>query len=257
MINDALDIKSALEYYILAGVDETVGDDPFNLSVEKEKKDATLGKTVRRATTDLAQDTVDASKTAREICDKANSLEELREAVDKFEGCSLKLTAANTVFGDGNKQARVMLIGEAPGAEEDREGLPFVGRSGKLLDKMMAAIGLDRDSYYITNILPWRPPGNRTPLISEVAVCLPFLKKQIDLISPDVIFILGGSAANSLLDNAEPISKLRGKWLEYKASNGKKIEVLASFHPAYLLRNPAQKAKAWADLLRLSKKLVQ
>lgn len=150
-----------------------------------------------------------------------------------------------------------MLVGEAPGADEDRIGLPFVGRSGQLLDKMLKAVNVDRTSCYITNVLPWRPPGNRTPTDGEIAVCLPFLKRQIELINPEVIVVLGGSAANALLDNEEPISRLRGKWLEYRKSDGKTVPVLASFHPAYLLRNAAQKAKAWTDLLRMQQKIMQ
>ena len=184
-------------------------------------------------------------------------MEELREMVEKFEGCALKLTANKTVFGGGNPKAKIMIVGEAPGADEDRIGLPFVGRSGQLLDKMLKAVNVDRTSCYITNVLPWRPPGNRTPTDGEIAVCLPFLKRQIELINPEVIVVLGGSAANALLDNEEPISRLRGKWLEYRKSDGKTVPVLASFHPAYLLRNAAQKAKAWTDLLRMQQKIMQ
>ena len=203
----------------------------------------------------MAQVTNSACQNAKDLCASITSLEELREAVENFEGCALKLTAAHTVFGGGNPQSKIMFIGEAPGADEDRIGIPFVGRSGHLLDKMLASIGLDRENCYICNILPWRPPGNRTPLDSEVAVCLPFLKKQIDIISPDYIITLGGSAANALLDINESISHLRGKWMEYQKSDGKTAKVLASFHPAYLLRSPGQKAKSWADFLRLYKEI--
>jgi DNA polymerase len=195
-----------------------------------------------------------ACKNARDICERSQNLEELKAAVEKFEGCSLKLTSNKTVFGSGNPNSKLMIIGEAPGADEDRIGEPFVGRSGQLLDKMLKSIGIDRNGSYITNVLPWRPPGNRTPTDAEVAVCIPFLKRQIELIKPEIILVLGGSAANSLLDNEEPISRLRGKWLEYRTPKGEKIDLLASFHPAYLLRNPAQKSKVWADLLQLSKK---
>jgi len=261
------DIKSVLEYYILAGVDETVDEIPFTLTSETVKavvapltmpKKQTISSTtnIRQATTELAQETASAYKSAREVCEQAHTLEELRKAVENFDGCALKLTAANMVFGDGNPNAKVVLIGEAPGADEDRCGIPFVGRSGQLLDKMMAAIGLDRSAYYITNILPWRPPGNRTPTTGEIAVCLPFLRRQLELINPDYILLLGGSSANALFDNQEPISKLRGRWLEYKKNNGKTAKALATFHPAYLLRNSGQKAKAWADMLKLHKEIV-
>lgn len=253
-----MNAKEILEWYLCAGVDETCGDIPFAPPPAGRvlpKVAAPAAAVARPATTGLAQNTNGACKNANDICARAGSLEELKAEVEKFDGCALKLTAAHTVFGDGNPQAKIVLIGEAPGADEDRIGIPFVGRSGQLLDKMMAAVGLDRTQYYICNILPWRPPGNRTPLDSEIAVCLPFLKRQIDLVDPDYIFILGGSAANAVLDTAETISKLRGHWYEYPKANGKTAKVLASFHPAYLLRTPGQKAKAWADLLRLSKEV--
>lgn len=269
----SINIKSALEFYLMAGVDETFGDNPFGVELSNPAaaasavvsrqapivfptaKKSSSDDNLRKATTDLAQATISACQNANEICAKIDNLADLRQAVENFDGCALKLTATHTVFGDGNPQARVILVGEAPGADEDRIGRPFVGRSGQLLDKMMAAIGFDRSLYYITNVLPWRPPGNRTPTSGEIAVCLPFLKKQIDLIDPDFILILGGSAANALLDNQEPISHLRGRWIDYEKSNGTKAQVLASFHPAYLLRNSAQKAKAWSDLLRLKKNI--
>ena len=180
-----------------------------------------------------------------------------KEIVNSFEGCALKFNAKSTVFGAGNTKAAVMIIGEAPGADEDRLGIPFVGRSGHLLDKMLLAVGLKREDVYITNVLPWRPPGNRTPTDAEVAVCLPFLKRQIEFIKPKVILLLGGSAANALLDNTDSISRLRGRWLEYFMSDKTPIAALASFHPAYLLRNSAQKAKSWSDFLRLLKKLKE
>lgn len=262
IMNDELNLKEILEWYLGAGVDETCSDVPFGLEKPEEKivaqKLAVARSSVaplRQATTELAQTTINACQSAKEICEKVTTLEELKVAIEAFEGCALKLTASHTVFGDGNPDAKIVFVGEAPGADEDRMGLPFVGRSGHLLDKILKAAGLERSECYICNILPWRPPGNRTPLDSEIAVCLPFLKKQIDLINPDIIFTLGGSAANALLDIAESISKLRGKWMEYKKSNGEKAQVLASFHPAYLLRNPGQKAKVWADVLRMKKNI--
>ena len=272
------DIKSLLEWYIEAGVTESCGSEAGLVTVQAESKptpsavpSATKGsavqndtilyqrapETARQAISNLAQATPEACKNARELCDKALSLEQLKEIVENFEGCALKFNAKNTVFGAGNDKARVMIIGEAPGADEDRIGKPFVGRSGHLLEKMLNAIGLNREEVYITNVLPWRPPGNRTPTDGEVAVCLPFLKKQIELIKPQIILLLGGSAANALLDNNEPISKLRGRWLEYTSTDKSKIATLASFHPAFLLRNSAQKGKAWVDFLRVLKKLKE
>lgn len=264
-MNENLSIKEILEWYVTAGVDEICGDVPFALvEPEREAKRPVIPvasatrpseNNLRPAMTELAQATVNACQSARELCLKAETLEELKTMVEGFEGCSLKLTANKTVFGYGSGQARLLLIGEAPGADEDRSGIPFVGRSGQLLEKMLKAIGFERNECFITNVLPWRPPGNRTPTDGEIAVCLPFLKKQIDLVAPQAIMILGGSAANALLDNGEPISKMRGKWLEYQKSDGEKIPVLASFHPAYLLRNSGQKAKAWVDMLRMKQKL--
>ena len=264
-MNTEMNIKELIEWYITAGVEEIAGDTPFVFAQEEisspilkndspsiSKQESNIFP--RQATTVLAQATQDARQNARELCKTAENLEDLQKLVKEFDGCSLKLTAKNTVFGDGNPTARIMLIGEAPGADEDQIGKPFVGRSGQLLDLMLKAIGLDRNQCYITNVLPWRPPGNRTPTDAEIAVCLPFLKRQIEIINPDYLFVLGGSAANALLDCNDSISKLRGHWLTYKTSAGKDIDVLASFHPAYLLRNPGQKAKVWSDLLRLSKK---
>ncbi|MBM3571644.1 MAG: uracil-DNA glycosylase, partial [Alphaproteobacteria bacterium] len=165
-------------------------------------------------------------------------------------------TATNLVFGDGNPQAGLMLIGEAPGADEDRQGLPFVGVSGQLLDRMLAAIGRDRRSAYITNILPWRPPGNRQPTPAEIALCLPFIQRHIELVAPRVMVLVGGTSAKALLGRAEGIMKLRGRWFEY-ASVGlaQPVAALATYHPAYLLRTPAQKREAWRDLLAVKKKI--
>lgn len=211
----------------------------------------------RPAMTDLAQDTLNACANASHSAAQASSLSELKEVLENFDGCALKLTASHTVFGEGNPQAKIMLIGEAPGADEDRMGIPFVGKSGKLLDEILNAAGFNRnEDCFIANVLPWRPPGNRTPTTAEVAVCLPFLKRQIELVNPKALVLLGGSSANALFDNQEPISKLRGKWWEYHLDNGTVIQSIATFHPAYLLRNPAQKAKIWADFLRLKKFLA-
>lgn len=248
--------KELLEWYLSAGVDAICGNEPFVASAKPQPVPVTpMPADARPAITDLAQMSLIACKNARDICEKASNLEELAAGVERFEGCALKLTANKTVFGDGDEHARIMFVGEAPGADEDRIGKPFVGRSGHLLDKMLAAIGVERSKCYITNILMWRPPGNRTPTGAEVAVCLPFLKRKIELISPDVIVALGAPAANALLDTEDPISRIRGKWLEYSPKPGVSVPLLPMFHPAYLLRNPAQKAKTWLDLIKLSKKL--
>jgi uracil-DNA glycosylase family 4 len=188
-------------------------------------------------------------QSAQSLAHGCATLQELRDAMALFEGCALKETATNLVFGDGNPGAAVMFIGEAPGADEDRQGLPFVGVSGQLLDRMMAAIGLDRGSAYITNILPWRPPGNRKPTADETTACLPFVARHIALVDPRVLVLVGGTAAAALLGTTEGITKLRGRWLVYRhQASGKSIDTMAIYHPAYLLRQPALKREAWHDL---------
>lgn len=184
---------------------------------------------------------------ARLAASSAATLDELRAILEGFDGCALKATASRLVFADGTPGAKLMLVGEAPGREEDLSGLPFVGRSGQLLDRMLAAIGHDRSNAYIANVIPWRPPGNRTPTPQETETCLPFIRRQIELAQPQVLVALGGAAAQSLFRAKEGIMKLRGRWLEYDAG-GRTIPAIATLHPAYLLRSPAQKALAWRDL---------
>ena len=197
-----------------------------------------------------------ALSSARDLARAAGNLEELKAALDAFEGCALKQHAMNLVFADGNPKARVMVIGEGPGAEEDRRGLPFVGVSGRLLDRMLAGIGLDRTSAYITNVLFWRPPGNRTPTGTEIAACLPFVERHIELVDPEVLLLAGGISAKTLLGRSEGILKLRGHWAHYQhAGMARPIPALASLHPAYLLRQPAQKRLAWRDFLALKEAL--
>ncbi|MEX2200876.1 MAG: uracil-DNA glycosylase [Dongiaceae bacterium] len=193
---------------------------------------------------------------AHTLARAARSLEELREALMAFDGCPLKDTATNLVFADGNPASRVMIVGEAPGADEDRAGKPFVGISGQLLDRMLAPIGLDRTSVYITNIIFWRPPGNRQPTTAEVAACLPFVERHIELANPDVLLLTGGASAKTLLARHEGITRLRGRWFLYESTDmSRPIPALPTFHPAYLLRDPAQKREVWRDLLALSEKL--
>jgi uracil-DNA glycosylase len=196
-----------------------------------------------------------AVQSAREAAKTAKTLEELRAALARFEGCALKTTAMNLVFDDGNPEARVMLVGEAPGAEEDREGLPFVGRSGKLLDRMLAAVGLDRTQVYIANIVPWRPPGNRTPTPQESAICLPFIRRQIELVNPDILVCLGKPSMQTLLGIKEGIRSVRGRWYDFDTGT-RSIKALVTFHPAYLLRSPLEKRHSWRDMLALKKALA-
>jgi DNA polymerase len=196
-----------------------------------------------------------AVTSAREAAKTAATLDELRETLLRFEGCALKTTAKQLVFADGNPRSKVMLVGEAPGAEEDREGLPFVGRSGKLLDQMLRAIGLDRTSVYIANIVPWRPPGNRTPTPQESAICLPFIKRQIELADPDILVCLGKPSMQTLLGIKEGIRSVRGRWYDFDTGT-RTIKALVTFHPAYLLRSPLEKRHAWRDMLALRKALT-
>jgi len=195
---------------------------------------------------DMGESTLAARETAR----AAPTLEALRAALESFDGCSLKLTAKSLVFADGNPAGRVMFVGEAPGREEDLQGLPFVGRSGQLLDRMLAAIGLTRDDVYIANVVPWRPPGNRTPTPEETALCRPFIERQIELADPDFLICLGGASAKELLGTTEGILRLRGQWHDFETGR-RRIRAMATLHPAYLLRQPLQKRLVWRDLLTL------
>ncbi len=196
---------------------------------------------------------------ARETARAAGTLAELDAAVRAFEGCPLKVTATNTVFADGVPGAAVMIVGEAPGADEDRQGKPFVGVSGQLLDRMLESVGLSRqDSVYITNILPWRPPGNRQPTQAEIAVCMPFVERHIELAAPQVLVLAGGTSAKTLLSRKEGIMRLRGRWFDWSPpGGGKTIPALATYHPAFLLRSPGQKSNSWKDLLSLKRHLQE
>jgi DNA polymerase len=196
-----------------------------------------------------------AMMAAREAARSAKNLEELRALLETFEGCMLRATATRLVFADGNPQARVMFVGEAPGRDEDIAGLPFVGRSGKLLDRMMAAIGLDRTQAYIANVVPWRPPGNRTPTPQETAICLPFIRRQIDLAGADILVCLGQPSTQTLLQTKEGITRTRGRWFKFDTGS-REIRALATYHPAFLLRSPLQKRLAWRDFLALKKALA-
>ncbi|MGC1467241.1 MAG: uracil-DNA glycosylase, partial [Pseudolabrys sp.] len=184
----------------------------------------------------------------------AGTLDELRAILERFDGCALKPSATQLVFADGNPEARLMVVGEAPGRDEDIEGLPFVGRSGKLLDRMLAAIGLDRSGVYIANVVPWRPPGNRTPTPQETQICLPFILRQIELVDPDILVCMGNPSTQTLLGTRDGITKTRGRWFTF--NTGKRdIRAMPTFHPAFLLRSPLQKRFAWRDFLAIRKAL--
>ncbi|AEH89777.1 phage SPO1 DNA polymerase-related protein [Mesorhizobium opportunistum WSM2075] len=282
--NSPTEIADILAFYASAGVDEALEDAPVNRFAEAaprpvERAPAPLpspreDKTPERP---AASSGLDASKVpdapvrtvsataavpdeaqaalARQMATSASTLEELRQHMAAFEGCNLKATAKNLVFADGNPQAAVMLVGEAPGRDEDIEGLPFVGRSGRLLDRMLAAIGLDRSSVYIANVIPWRPPGNRTPTPHETEICRPFIERQIELLNPKVLVNLGGPSAKTLLNTSEGILRLRGNWRAHTTASGVTIPAMPTLHPAYLLRTPAHKKLAWRDFLEVKAKL--
>lgn len=268
-------LRALLAFYLEAGVDAVIDEQPANRLVNAHNP-ATAADLKQPATTSesppvpprpaprtpaprtalAAPPAPDAAvMAAREAARRAQSLDALREMLERFDGCALKATATRLVFADGNPGARVMFVGEAPGREEDLEGRPFVGRSGKLLDRMMAAIGLDRRSVYIANIVPWRPPGNRTPTPQEAAICLPFTQRQIELADPDVLVCLGGPAAAALLGVRDGVLKARGRWFTYHTGT-REIRAIATLHPAYLLRQPIYKRLAWRDFLAIQRALA-
>ena len=249
----------ALDWHLAMGANEAIQETPVNRLGALEEVAAAKPRTEssRPSTRDMPSPPApnEAVANAATTAANANTLDELEKAVLAFEGCSLKHTAMNTVFARGRAASGLMLIGEAPGADEDRQGKPFVGASGQLLDKMMAAIGRKtEDQYYISNILPWRPPGNRKPTPVESATCLPFIKRHIELAKPKVIVLLGGTAVSALLDITDGITRVRGRWYTYLAGK-ETIPAMATFHPAYLLRQPQLKRQAWQDLLEIKLKL--
>jgi uracil-DNA glycosylase len=259
-------VAQLLAFYLEAGVDCALGDEPVDRLAEPEAIPAAAPAAVQmprvvpapalalsRNEAPPAPDAAIAS--AREAARTAPDLEALRQLMQKFEGCALKSTATQLVFADGNPKARIMFVGEAPGRDEDIEGLPFVGRSGKLLDRMIGAIGLDRTKVYIANVIPWRPPGNRTPTPQETQICLPFIQRQIELVDPDLLVTLGNPSTQTLLGTREGIMRTRGKWFDYDTGT-RMIRALPTFHPAYLLRSPAYKRFSWQDLRAIAKLLA-
>lgn len=296
-MNDLTESVAALRFLLDAGVDEAVGEEPIDWTQLASRRTAAVqqnGPAPGQATAAPAArgdaqarlpaaasesrpvlpggsasllpgaplGAAEAGESARAAAGAASSLEELRAAIAAFEGCALKHTAMNLVFADGNPAARIMLVGEAPGEQEDRQGKPFVGPAGALLDRMLACIGLERTAedpakaVYITNVLPWRPPGNRSPTDGEVAACLPFVQRHISLVKPDILVFLGGISTKSLLARSEGITRLRGRWFDFQAPGmSKALPALPMLHPAYLLRNPVAKRDAWRDLLTLKARL--
>jgi uracil-DNA glycosylase len=273
MSQDRAALEALVEFYVEAGVDVALDETPHDRFAESAHERAPA-----RAPDSIATATIlparlppatasrpaftasasadDAALAARAKAREAGTLDELKALLTSFEGCALKQTAKNLCFADGNPEAAVMFVGEAPGAEEDRAGLPFVGHSGQLLDRMLMAIGLDRTKVYIANLVPWRPPGNRTPTPQEAAICRPFIDRQIELCDPDVIVCLGAPSAQALLGIKEGILRSRGKWFTYDTGT-RTVKALATLHPAYLLRQPLQKRLAWRDFRALKKALLE
>ena len=267
-------LAQLLKWYIESGVDEALGHDPIDHLAPKPVPPARQAATVppapgpeasaggMNAATDRGGSAElvsreEITRSARAAAANAASLRELRDALAAFEGCALKKTAKNLVFADGSPEGPLMFIGEAPGGQEDRQGVPFVGPAGKLLDLMLESIGLSRDQAYVTNILPWRPPGNRSPTDAEIAACLPFVKRHIELVAPKVLILVGGTAAKTLLDKTQGIMRLRGHWYSYVSPQlDSPIDTRAILHPAYLLRTPAQKRETWLDLLEIKHRLL-
>ena len=270
-------LLDALKWQIEAGADEAIGERPLDRTAKSDgaaaapasaRPGATAGglaesaayptpappaqaaaAPVSRPAASLTS-TGEAQASAQRLAATARSIPEIRAALEAFEGCPLKATATNLCLYDGNPEAKIMIVGEAPGAQEDRQGKPFVGPAGQLLDRMLAAIGLDRGMVYVTNLLYWRPPGNRNPTPGEIASCLPFLERQVEILQPKLLLLVGGMSAKTLLNRSEGILKLRGRWADYHHPRLEHpIPALPTLHPAYLLRQPAQKREAWRDLL--------
>ena len=293
MTPDPKETRELIAFYLDAGVDALLGEEPVNRFADEvqiirgpatEKTDSAgappgvrsenaranpapdrlrqpdprfSGEGTATTRTSFSPPSPEAAiMAAREAAKSAKDLDELRTLLENFEGCMLRATATRLVFADGNPRGRVVFVGEAPGREEDIAGLPFVGPSGKLLDRMMEAIGLDRTQAYIANVVPWRPPGNRTPTPQETAICLPFIRRQIELADPDILVCLGQPSTQTLLQTKEGITRTRGRWFKFDTGS-REIRALATYHPAFLLRSTLQKRLAWRDFLALKKALAQ
>ncbi|HHV68746.1 uracil-DNA glycosylase [Brucella intermedia] len=276
---ETLDIEGLLRFYAEAGVDMPLSETPIDRFAEPQRPAPTQPAMQTPSAPErprqqprpapapaptsrpvqAAADLPDTAQIAlaREAAAQASTLDELREKLAAFDGCNLKFTAKNLCFADGDPSSDIMFIGEAPGRDEDMEGLPFVGKSGQLLNRMIESIGLKRESVYIANTIPWRPPGNRTPTTLETELCRPFIERQIELAAPKVLVALGGPAGKALTGATEGILRLRGNWKIHRTPSGIEIPVMPTLHPAYLLRTPAQKRFAWRDFLAVKLKLAE
>ena len=253
----------AVRWYQQLGITVAVGETPTNHYAPLRSAPAQVPPTEKAAPSSVARalpspEPSTPAQPSPSAASQCQTLEELRRVLAAFEGCPLKKTATNLVFADGNPQAKIMLVGEAPGADEDRQGLPFVGVSGQLLDRMLATIGLDRTCVYITNIVPWRPPGNRQPTPQEIAACKPFVERHIALVHPEILVLVGGVAMKTLFNTNEGIMRMRGLWRPYASPELKgTIKAIATYHPSFLLRSPGQKAQSWQDLLMIKRALAE
>ena len=262
MSADPQSIASVLTWYADHGVDEAIAETPINRLDQapatqvaaSELPAPSMAKRIESAPPPPPPAS-QAVASAKEVADSATTMEALHTAIESFDGCALKRTATTTCVYDGSTQARILLIGEAPGAQEDRQGKPFVGPAGQLLDKMLAAIDLDRSKVLISNMLFWRPPGNRTPTAEEISTCLPFVERMVEIIKPEILIYIGGSAAKAMLGRSEGITRLRGRWFTYTARDGREIPATAVFHPAFLLRQPGRKRESWRDLQAIRRRL--
>jgi uracil-DNA glycosylase len=253
---------AVLQWQVEMGADEAIAETPLDRLAPRPRPEPAApvrppASTAAAQPASLAESLGEAAQSARALAAAATTVDALAAAVAAFDGCSLKLTATNTVFADGNPEAPVMIVGEAPGAEEDRSGRPFVGRAGQLLDRMLAAIGLDRSKVLITNVIYWRPPGNRTPTPAEIAACLPFVLRHVALVGPKVLVLAGATAAGALLpQGSQGITRLRGRWFDLAIPGlDRPVPTLPMFHPSFLLRAPERKREAWHDLLALRARL--
>ncbi|NMM45768.1 uracil-DNA glycosylase [Rhodospirillaceae bacterium KN72] len=273
--NDVRDLVAALEWQLFMGADETIADSPVDryAATEERRRQRQTASPVQQQSAPPPSapqntapprpamqaahaplGTAEAEAQGRSAAADCKSLDDLRAALEAFDGCDLKKTATQLVFGDGNPEADIMVIGEAPGGDEDRQGKPFVGVSGQLLDKMLSHIGLDRERFYITNTVYWRPPGNRKPNDGEFAVCRPFVDKHIELVNPKLLLLVGDKSVRGLAGAATGITRSRGRWYDVTVA-GKTIPALATFHPAYLLRTPSAKRQAWQDMLTFQRRM--
>lgn len=276
MIEPVINAKELLSWYVDAGVDVALQDEPVDRFSQSNTVPGEIGSPqstqhkmnqtgtaspstklqTARPTVEHAVPDSNAIAQAKALVSAAKSLDDLKKAIEGFEACNLKFTARSTVFSDGNPAAKIMIVGDAPKREEDALGLPFVGRAGQLLDKMLASIGLDRTQVYLSSIIPWRPPGNRLATPAEIEICRPFIERHIELAQPDILVVMGGAASGTLLKSKTGIMGLRGKWVESEIGDTT-TPTLPMLHPDYLLRTPSHKRLAWNDLLALKARLSQ